>query len=453
MPVKIVNESEEPEVTQTEETRDPLITDDGDLTLEARAVSDFLTHADFGAVFEHPEAVPHVLTVGSAEDVTVEAAALAEKYSDMKHAGKSMKKKGKKGDDKGMDYDESKLYAGMTLPEGAAFHHSDTHEALLGLDRLPMEEADEDNEVPFELDNLAEKHVLQFLDGRLASQLVDEDDLVDMFAHYCEELAEAQRDEDAAPTMEAKLQLAALGHLFGIDEKGPFKRGSFKKMAKKKVGKAKVARMLGAMLNKGVIKRSKTAGGGHGGGDYQKDSGYKTGGKKAKKAAVDRFKKKNKSSRKKAALKAKTKLKDSIEVGDVSIYGLGVPVDEAFFEVGANAEAKLKTDESKDSKGGDEAKAGKVDEAIDHEETRSVTDVVRVVNAAGSQRTGSQLVAETIKLGKKAEKLDESGDSTGEAEKKKLDESQVGEGSKAGEEKPLSEGARLAAGMSIARRN
>ena len=439
MPVKLINEAEEPEVVETNDTTDPLVTESGDLTLEARAASDFLTHADFRSVFEHPEAAQHVVTVGPAEAVAAEASAVAEKYSDMKHAGKGMKKKGKKGEKEGgMDYAESTLFADADLGEGVALHHGEKCVGLQGLGSLPVEEADADNDVPAELDNLAEGAVLQFLDGSVASQLVDESDLVDMFAHYCDELAEAQQDEDATPSLSDKAQLAALADLFGIEEKGPFKRGSFKKMAKKPVGKAQVARMLGAMLQKGVIKRAKKAGGGHAGGDYQKDSGYKTGGKKAKKAAVDRFKKKNKASRKKAALKAKTKLKDDINADEVPVFGLGVAVDESLFEVGTDADAKLKVESEKTTDGDESSK-----DVTEGEAQVTPDDVVRVVNSAGSLRSGAQLVAEATRKPAQAKTKSKAG---------KVEESSE-EGSKGKpaakpEGEKLSEGARLAAGMS-----
>lgn len=441
MPVKLIQEAEEAEVAEkkTDDVTDPLVTESGDLTLEARAASDFLTHADFGSVFAHPQAAEHIVTVGPADAVMSEAEAVAEKYSDMKHAGKGMKKKGKEKGDKGMDYAESKLFADSELGEGLALHHGEKCVGLQGLGALPVEEADADNDVPADLDNLAEGAVLQFLDGSIASQLVDESDLVDMFAHYCDELAEAQQDEDAAPSLSEKAQLAALADLFGIEEKGPFKRGSFKKMAKKPVGKAQVSRMLGAMLQKGVIKRAKKAGGGHAGGDYQKDSGYKTGGKKSKKAAVDRFKKKNKASRKKAALKAKTKLKDSIEVDDVPVFGLGVALAESLFEVGIDADATVKVESAEETKG------GKPKEDVTESEAQvTPDDVVRVVNQAGSERSGAQLVAEAAGKPRKATA------SKADAVTESAEDGSEGKPAKGGESKDkgnLSEGAKLAAGM------
>jgi len=55
MPVKLITES--PVDTQDVD----LLTPDGELTLEAQAITDFLTHADFADVFENPGAAPHIV--------------------------------------------------------------------------------------------------------------------------------------------------------------------------------------------------------------------------------------------------------------------------------------------------------------------------------------------------------------------------------------------------------
>lgn len=54
MPVTLITES------QVDEQVD-LLTQDGELTLEAQAISGFLTHADFSDVFDNPAAAPHVV--------------------------------------------------------------------------------------------------------------------------------------------------------------------------------------------------------------------------------------------------------------------------------------------------------------------------------------------------------------------------------------------------------
>ena len=176
MPVKLIHESENA-------TDDTLLTQEGDLTLEAQVINDFLTDADFSQVFEHPEAKAHILSVSENGDVTV--------------------------------------------PEGSDLS------ALRS-----MVEADADLDVPGE-----------FMLGSVAAELIDENDLVQMLAHYVDVMPEPT-------TLEEKARMAALANLFGLDEK--FARGSFRKMAGKgKVGHAKVARMMLAMLNKGTIKRAK----------------------------------------------------------------------------------------------------------------------------------------------------------------------------------------------------
>lgn len=55
MPVKLISES------QVDETDVDLLTQDGELTLEAQAINGFLTHADFSAVFDNPAAAPHIV--------------------------------------------------------------------------------------------------------------------------------------------------------------------------------------------------------------------------------------------------------------------------------------------------------------------------------------------------------------------------------------------------------
>lgn len=58
MPVKLITES----ALDLSES-DELLTADGELTLEAQAVSDFLTHADFTAVFERESLAKHISTL------------------------------------------------------------------------------------------------------------------------------------------------------------------------------------------------------------------------------------------------------------------------------------------------------------------------------------------------------------------------------------------------------
>ena len=144
------------------------------------------------------------------------------------------------------------------------------------------------------------------LDGEIAAQLVDEDDLAAMFDYYVQNLPEA--------TLEEKLRKAAFGH-FEIEEseltedeqtaldEGPFKKGSFRKI-RKAGGKDQVTRMLLAMLNKESIKRV-PKGKGYKKGDYKKHpagyaEGTPTGIKKWR-----TYVKKKKSSIEKAAKKAK----------------------------------------------------------------------------------------------------------------------------------------------------
>lgn len=251
MPVKLIHESNDAQDVD-------LLTTEGELTLEAQIVSDFLAHADFSAVFDHPNAEQHIVT--RAADGT------------------------------------------LTVGEQA-----DADLAKAALSEL-AEDADDGDEV-------------QVMDAEVALGMVDEDDLSVMLAHYVETLPEG--------TLEDKARLAAAANLFGLDE---FARGSFRKIRRRPGGGALVARMLGAMMQKGLISRSKKAGGGYKSGDYTRTANYKAGPKKANLQKVARFKKANQAKIKKSARMARRakKVKEGYEP---AIFGLNTPVDGQSFEV------------------------------------------------------------------------------------------------------------------------
>ncbi len=251
MPVKLIHESVDPQDVD-------MLTAEGELTLEAQIVADFLAHADFSAVFDHPNAAPHIATRAADGNVTVGEQADAE-------------------------------LARSVLSELA-------------------EDADADDEV-------------QVMDAEVALGMVDEDDLTSMLAHFVETLPES--------TLEDKARLAAAANLFGLDE---FARGSFRKIRRRPGGGALVARMLGAMMQKGLISRSKKAGGGYKSGDYTRTANYKTGPKKGNLQKVARYKKANQAKIKKSARMAKRakKVKEGYEP---AIFGLNAPVDGQAFEV------------------------------------------------------------------------------------------------------------------------
>lgn len=264
MPVKLIHEA-----ADGADDFD-LLTQTGELTLEAETVSDFLTHADFSAVFNHPAVKECISTI-----------------------------------------------EGGKIAFGAKADQAAHREALSDL-----AEGEDDA-------------VVQVISVEDALKVIDESDLEQMFLHYVESLPEN--------TLEDRARRAAIANYYGLDE---YAKGSFKKIHRKPGGPALVNRMLGAMMTKGLIKRA-GKGQGYQGGDYTKTGQYKTGPKKAAKAAVAKYKKANVAKLKKQAMKAKAAKKkklaasmgmesmaEGFEVADLPVFGFGLPVDGAMFEVG-----------------------------------------------------------------------------------------------------------------------
>lgn len=249
MPIKLITESADVQDVD-------LLTTDGELTLEAEVVSDFLTHADFEKVFE----------ADAARDLIV-----------------AFDESGK------LQRGRSDLAEQVKLSEGFDENLQDGYD--------------------------------EFMLGEHAAALVDVDDLIEMFAHYADQLPDV--------TLEDKTRLAAVGAMLGLTEK--YARGAFKKMARTKVGHAKVARMMLGMLNKGSIKRV-GSGKGYQGGGYDKGAAYKKAKmvKASAKAKIAKYKKANVSKMKKAARAARVKVKEDT----LASFGFGVPVAENHFEVG-----------------------------------------------------------------------------------------------------------------------
>ena len=116
----------------------------------------------------------------------------------------------------------------------------------------------------------AEEIEIESIDGEKLVDLVDVEDLVDMFEWILNDMYE----EDMP--LEDKAAIACF-----LDEK--FKKGAFRKIHKAG-GKDQVARMLIAMMKKGAIKRAGEPGAGYRGGDYQKNkAGYPSGTPKGRK--------------------------------------------------------------------------------------------------------------------------------------------------------------------------
>lgn len=501
MPVKLIQEAEEAEVevTTVDEAPNPFVNEDGDPTLEARAISDFLTHADFSAIFEHPEAIPQILTVGSAEKVTAYAAALSEmEKKNGKHKGKGMfKKKNGNGDDaddddddddngknenvsnsvkagstkqskgkemhdgdgplgkdpktgktypaagnkaESVDFEESTLYsefADALVEAGGAMHHFAEAKCMKNgkMKKVPYAEAALAERGSGDIysnsgvkkgakagaqvgnDDAGKGHrpmqsgakvesLVQFLDGALAVQLIDEKDLVSMFAHYCDALAENVDESDAVLT--AKAQLALLSEMFGIESGDSFKKSKFTEDA---------AKMLVAMLSESVVKHVPEG--------------------KAGKRLTAAMRESNLSSFKAAARRAVRgeSAGEELSLEEVPVFGIASPVGEAAFEVGANAKAKLTIEPAPEQ----------TDETDDDETVESggkkVAEAVRVVNHAGSGRTGPQLVTE---MARRAARSNKKAEKPSGEQRTAITESEAAPKTKP---KAKSEGVRLAAGM------
>lgn len=153
-----------------------------------------------------------------------------------------------------------------------------------------------------------ELSVIESLDGDIAADFVDMDDMTSMFEHFAVNLPEGTVEERVLKA--TALELLGEGFdLKALDEASIFKKGDFRKIHKGtvktpggKTGPALINRMLGAMMKKEAITRAKAPGKGYKSGDYQKNpSGYGGGTAKGRKAVM-MFKDKNKS---KLAVKAK----------------------------------------------------------------------------------------------------------------------------------------------------
>lgn len=135
--------------------------------------------------------------------------------------------------------------------------------------------------------------VVEYLDGDIAADFVDEEDLATMLEYYI-------KHEHPRESLEDRTALKAFSDILEGDDgaieekfKAPFKKGEFRtgpmskvsagsKGLKRKIHSQRVRMML-AMLHKGVIQRV-PKGTGYKGGDYKKDAGYGGGTPKGKKA-------------------------------------------------------------------------------------------------------------------------------------------------------------------------
>jgi hypothetical protein len=168
-----------------------------------------------------------------------------------------------------------------------------------------------------------DSETIEVIPGDVALQLVDEDDLTQMFLQYVDALPEETLEDVAKKT--------AISNL--LDEK--FKKGTFKKVHKVKGGKQLVNKMIGAMLAKKAIKRN--------GSKYAKGKAYGSGtGSEKKKIAKNYKKNQAKFGKKQAKRKAYKTLKSlkASEHSDVNLFtevsvagqGYGVEVGGEHYE-------------------------------------------------------------------------------------------------------------------------
>jgi hypothetical protein len=127
MPVTLITES------NVDASDVDLLTQDGELTLEAQAINGFLTHADFSDVFANPASAPHVVEFDASGKLVKGDKALAQRVVE-------------------------------------------------GIDSL---------------DDLLDGNAAEFLLGEHVAALVDQNDLVAMFEHYVDTLPDGTLEEKA----------------------------------------------------------------------------------------------------------------------------------------------------------------------------------------------------------------------------------------------------------------
>lgn len=196
----------------------------------------------------------------------------------------------------------------------------------------------------------------EVIPGSIALKVIDEGDLAAMFLGYLDMVGENAMLDGAPLDERAKLAVFENAWLKPLDER--FKRGAFRAMRKAEGGargrNSRVNMMLGAMIAKGEIKRAKSPGGGYKGGDYEKGGRYKTGATKAAtqkgKQVSRRMKAKNlrgkMSAGSKRAARRGRALAASVGMEESFIFGHGVPVNGAHFEVDARQDAEIVFNES-----------------------------------------------------------------------------------------------------------
>lgn len=232
---------------------------------------------------------------------------------------------------------------------------------------------------------------LTLLPGKVVADLVDENDLQGMFEHYIQQLADSITSNKDA-TLEEKARLAPFAEL--IEFKG-HKRGDFSRMHRQPAGHNRAARQMTAMLYKGAIVHTKKGKGQGKNKDYKRGKGYSSGGTPAGKKLVARWKAKSGSKLRKAAVKAKQKVKESVTGFDVEstpIWGLGAPVEQANYVTSFREDAGTKLADMKKAALAEKSKCAADDDEVepdadDADDTDDADEGVKMRASAGMSVT------------------------------------------------------------------
>jgi hypothetical protein len=327
MPIQIrpATKPEETEEPADDEKELALFRDDGAVTLAGEVIADFLEASDFDKLFDVESGQAYVVNPAVSES---DPYAVHEKGDGEDDDGEGGEEGGE-GDDGEDDDGEGGEEGGEGEPEGK-------EEPVTTDAGEPGDGEEEDREEP-----AAEA----IIPGLIAAQLVDEDDLADMFGFYLGSIAarvqEAEDDEDAEPKLEDRAILAVFRDV--LEDDGRTIRED---------KRSDVAGWLREMLKAGMVvtdevnekfltksQRVQRA---------RKARKPKTGTQRAKlkKRRRERKKKKSKVHRQEKMLRRKRKTRNTMlakqrESEESLVFGRGWGLDEADLIVGVRDDAEL----------------------------------------------------------------------------------------------------------------
>lgn len=184
----------------------------------------------------------------------------------------------------------------------------------------------------------------EIVPGTVALRVLDETDLGAMFLHYLDILGENASTDEATLDDKTKLAVFENALLKPLNEK--YARGAFRKIHKTKGGPELVNRMIGAIMNKGEIKRA-GKGKGYRGGDYERTGRYNGPERKATKTKRMRIRKQSSAkirasmSRTRGARKRAKALAASVGMEESFLFGFGETYGGAMFQVGTKPDAEI----------------------------------------------------------------------------------------------------------------